>query len=228
MSIIDKRVLSTALSVLWLRRVLPHSGVVTWLTSSVTSQPRPWTSPSRARSSNFSMSPRRLHTPPRWPPTLPPVVSLVPSHWPLSTHLISLVLVLPTTPRVSISVFNCSGRSGPQLEIFLRNKELTLIFITRQGRQASVQRFDRCLQEDLGLWRYWWSLPWFRHLLCRYLHLPWSLLRYLRYCQANHDRWWWFLLGLIRFGLGCYCCLWFGLIPNWYHPSSYDDDFWYW
>merc|ERR1711868_207387 len=46
-------------------------------------------------------------------------------------------------------------------------------------------RTRRCLQEDHRFRRYCWSLQRFRHLLCRYLHLQRSLLRYLRYCQAN-------------------------------------------
>merc|ERR1712168_449530 len=57
------------------------------------------TSPSRVKSRPCSTSQRMPHTPLRCLPTLPPVVSLVPSPSPLSTPSITPVLVLPTTPR---------------------------------------------------------------------------------------------------------------------------------
>ena len=90
-------------AVLWLKKVLPHSREVTWPTSSDTSQPKPWTSPSRVKSRPSSTSQRMPHTPLRCLPTSPPVVSLVPFPSPLSTPSITPVLVSPTTPRVSLS-----------------------------------------------------------------------------------------------------------------------------
>ena len=95
-------VLWTAPAVPWLKKVSPHSGEVTWPTSSDTSQPKPWTSPSRVKSRPSSTSQRMPHTPLRCLPTSPPVVSLVPSPSPLSTPSITPVLVSPTTPRVSL------------------------------------------------------------------------------------------------------------------------------
>ena len=95
-------VLWTVPVVLWLTKVSNLSGEVTWPMSSDTSQPKPWTLPSRVKSRLCSMFQRMLHMPLRCLLTSPLVVSPVLFHWPLSTHSITLVLDLPTTQRVSL------------------------------------------------------------------------------------------------------------------------------
>ena len=94
-------VLWTVPVVLWLTKVSNHSGEVTWPMSSDTFQLKPWTLPSRVKLNQFSTSQRMLPMPLRCLLTSPLVVLPVLFPWPLSTHSITLVLDLPTTPRVS-------------------------------------------------------------------------------------------------------------------------------
>merc|ERR1712079_384226 len=53
---------------------------------------------------------------------------------------------------------------------------------------ASVQRSDRRLRQDPEVRWYPGHLQRLHHLCCRYLHLPWHVLRYVRYPEA-HAHW---------------------------------------
>merc|ERR1711902_333695 len=55
----------------------------------------------------------------------------------------------------------------------------------RQGWRASIQRLDRRLHQDHQDRRRPRLVPWLRHLLRRYLHLPWHVLRSLRFLEAH-------------------------------------------
>merc|ERR1712066_322732 len=81
---------------------------------------------------------------------------------------------------------------------------------------------------DFGLRRYWRSLPRFRHLLRRYLHLPRFVLWTLRFFETNHCWRLWIRFCLLLPRLVCHYCFWFGFLPNRYHPTTNDDDQWWW
>merc|ERR1712183_495389 len=50
------------------------------------------------------------------------------------------------------------------------------------------QRTDRCLRQDSEVRWYPGPVQRLHHLRCRYLHLPWHVLRSLRHPEANPDR----------------------------------------
>merc|ERR1711862_613414 len=73
-----------------------------------------------------------------------------------------------------------------------------------QGWRTSIQRSHRCLRQNSEIRWYPRSLPWFRYLLRRYLHLSWHVFRSLRFIETHP-------LGrrrisrfVILVGLGCY------------------------
>merc|ERR1711862_571495 len=65
----------------------------------------------------------------------------------------------------------------------------------------------------------------FHHLLRRYLHLPWHVLRHVRFPQAHPLGRQQVLALVLPLGLGCDNRLRPLVLPHRHHQASYDDDF---
>merc|ERR1711971_533077 len=78
---------------------------------------------------------------------------------------------------------------------------------------GSIQRFDRCIRQNLEDRRYPGSIPWFHHLLRRYLHLPWHVFRSLRFLEAYSFGSRCICSLVILVGMGCYHLFWFDSYP---------------
>merc|ERR1712113_1187002 len=94
-----------------------------------------------------------------------------------------------------------------------------------QGWRTPIQRPRRCLREDPQDRRYPRLVPWFHHLLRRYLHLPWHVLRHGRFPQAHPLGRQQVLALVLPLGLGCDHRLRPLVLPHRHHQASYDDDF---
>ena len=53
------------------------------------------------------------------------------------------------------------------------------------------------------------SIPWFHHLLRRYLYLPWHVFRSLRFLEAYSFGSWCICSYVILVGMGCYHLFWY-------------------
>merc|ERR1712131_292384 len=93
-----------------------------------------------------------------------------------------------------------------------------------QVRHPAVQRHGRRVRQDHQVRRYPGSVPWLRHLMRRYLHLPWHVLRSVRLHQAHRVGRQRFSLPVLHPGLDCDRHRRPHVLPHRHHPSAYDDD----